>query len=262
MTCLRFVLTGLLVLIAWGAISPAARAQSFRVETKLFINDERADTNKTLTLFDDGRIYDFILDGQDQMQEITIYDVKNARFYLLDVGRELRSEVTAGELASFSGTMKQRVEAESESIRQIVIPQFQEDFNETTGKLMLTSPRIIYEVQCRKAGVDEARQYNRFADWYSRLNATQPGNPPPFARLDLNEALAKRDLIPESVERTYKPANRVFHKTRVARAEHLFSWRLLESDRNRMAEAQRYQSRFQQVDFATYRDLDRLAQRN
>jgi hypothetical protein len=261
MLLVRNALIGLLLLAAHGAVPCSAEAQSFRVETKLYLNDQRADSNETLTLFDDGRTYDFIFDADQHPSEITIYDVKNSRFYLLDIGREIRTEITAAELATFSGAMKQRAETESNSIREIVVPQFEEEFSDTTGKLVLSSPRIVYEVKCQRAGVDEARQYNRFADWYSRLNATQPGNPPPFARLDLNEALAKRDLIPETVERTYKPANRLFGKTQVARAEHLFSWRLLESDRNRMAEAQRYQGRFKQVDFATYRDVASLAKR-
>ena len=256
MTSLRMAFCGLCISLAFHSV---CGAQSFRVETKLFLNDERVESGETLTLFDNGRVYDFIFDAGKRPLEVTVYDIKNSRFYLYDVAREVRTEVTGGELAAFSSAMKQEAESESESIREIVTPKFEETFDEATGKLALRSPRIIYEVQCQKCGANEARQYNRFADWYARLNATQPGNPPPFARLDLNEALARRELVPERVERTYKPANRIFGKTQVARTEHLFSWRLLEADRNRMADAQRFQGRFKEVDFSSYRQITSLA---
>ena len=243
------------LVVCWLAMGTLVQAEAFRVESKVFINGERIGASETLTLFDNGRVYDFIFDESQHPVEVTIYDVKNARFYLLDVQRELRTEVNAAELVAFSSAMKLRVESESSSIREMVIPTFEQEFNAASGKLELRSPRIVYEVQCEKAGADEARQYNRFADWYARLNATRLRNPPPFARLDLNEALAQHEVVPRWVQRTYKPANRLFGKPQVARTEHVFSWRLLETDRDRMAEAQRYQGRFKQVDFGTFRNL-------
>jgi len=258
----RLLFVCLLSAVVLSGAATNAHAQSFRVETKLFLNDEREPAGETLTLFDNGRVYDFIYDHESgRTAEATVYDVKHAKFYLIDVGREIHSEVTAAELAQFSIAMKQRAEGEDRSVREIVVPRFEVTFDDNTGVLVLDSPRVRYEVKCRKSGVNEARQYNRFADWYARLNATAAGNPPPFARLDLNAELAERDLVPERVARTYKPANRLFGSEQTARTEHVFSWRLLEADRKRMTDVQRYRGQYKAVDFAVYRDVASLAGR-
>ena len=67
MALLRIALAGLLV----GVLCTAVQAQSFRVETKVYLNDERESALETLTLFDNGRPYDFILDGRQQLVETT-----------------------------------------------------------------------------------------------------------------------------------------------------------------------------------------------
>ena len=99
---------------------------------------------------------------------------------------------------------------------------------------------------------DAAERFRQFADWYARLNAVRPGNPPPFGRLELNELLASHGLVPEEIERTFVREKRLTNQTQRARSRHLFVWTLSGTDRKRIEKASECLTSFESVAPAQY----------
>jgi hypothetical protein len=102
---------------------------------------------------------------------------------------------------------------------------------------------------------DAAARYREFADWCARFNATRPGNLPPFARIQLNQAVADKGWIPAEVERSIQLASRLPGGKQVARSEHTAVWRLSNKDRQRIAETSRFQASFRTVSLPEYQRL-------
>jgi hypothetical protein len=104
--------------------------------------------------------------------------------------------------------------------------------------LLFSSQFLTYRVSPTKANTDEiAQQFLDFSDSYARLNAlTNPGSMPPLPRLAINAALFKTKSIPERVTMTM-PSRQRFGKTTTMRSEHSIAWRLLESDLQKINEA-------------------------
>jgi hypothetical protein len=101
--------------------------------------------------------------------------------------------------------------------------------------------------------------YRNFADWYARLNATRPGSLPPFARLKLNQAIAKEGWIPKEVELTVTPKMRVVGRKLVMRSHHAAVWQLSGTDRDRIDKAASHMVSFQAVGFQDYRKESQVA---
>src|SRR5262245_28311693 len=78
-------------------IAASALAQDFRIDTEVFVRDQKEPVIETLTLFSDGRVYDFLIGAQ----EITIFDPAHGHFTLLDPQRKLRCTVANQELLDY-----------------------------------------------------------------------------------------------------------------------------------------------------------------
>jgi hypothetical protein len=121
--------------------------------------------------------------------------------------------------------------------------------------LTLEAPELRYHVMADPMPTREAAlQYREFTDWYSRLGAfLQPGMLPPFARLRLNEALSKYQLIPREVHLTLA-AHKPYRKEAVEmRSEHQVFWRLSKEDQDRIDDAGEQLVEFKLVTPAEYR---------
>jgi hypothetical protein len=93
-------------------------------------------------------------------------------------------------------------------------------------------------VTCTKPEPNSAVQsYRDFADWSARLNGIRPpGNLPPFARMDLNKALAAQGMLPKNIERTITTRHLTGRRTETVRSHHLFNWALSTRDRGLIEE--------------------------
>ena len=91
-------------------------------------------------------------------------------------------------------------------------------------------------------------RFREFADWYVRLNAIRGGNPPPFARIRLNDELARLGWIPEEIERSTGSGRRAS----VVRCRHLSVWELSSKDRQWIETAGEYMARFQALSPQAY----------
>ena len=79
-------------------------------------------------------------------------------------------------------------------VKLLAEPKFQERSDEAADELTLNSPWVSYRLTlAHEASPSVVEQYHEFCDWYARLNALlTPGSLPPFGRLVVDAALAKR----------------------------------------------------------------------
>ena len=229
----------------------SSRAEEFCVETDVFVEREEEPVLRTRTLFAAGIVYDFLLTGS---REIAIFDPRRGRFVLLNEQRKVQTSLTIEDILKFTAAIQAASQQEG-------TPDFfQRDWSlsedEKSGWLELSGERIRYRARGKKPeDTTAARRYREFADWYARLNAMRRGNVPPFARIELNKALAERELIPTEIERILSSGN-VTRRKHVARSRHLAHWRLSNTDRKRIQEAAELQARLPQVPFSEYRELN------
>lgn len=210
----------------------AARAGDFSIENKVY--DGRDLVSSSTTLFVDSKAYDF-LSKPDQTIIVAPLD---GRIVLLDNGRRIRTDVSLEGLAMFCDQLRVKAErASSEAVRFFAAPEFREQLDPETKELVLSSAFVEYRAKTASA-VDAAslKNYEQYLAWQSRLNSLlNPGAPPPTARLKLNEALARRQVVAEEVTMRRTSIVPGFGKT--LRAEHRFTWNLGEPDRRRIDDA-------------------------
>jgi hypothetical protein len=254
--CLVAALLGLLpVCVAWSG------EHEFRVDTEIFVGDEKEPVAETLTIFSGGRVYDFLLTRSQasSIQEVTIFEPARGQFTLLDPQRKLRCTVANQELLDYVLELnKAAIEERGSLFAAAADPQFEikeekPDDSAQPTRLTLSSKLVTYAATGKPAPhADASESFKLFADWYARLNATRGGNLPPGARLALNKELAARGLLPEEITRTTVEPGFAGRKLLV-RSRHLFNWTLSGADRKRIEEAGGYLINFRPVGFGEFR---------
>ncbi|HKD37942.1 MAG TPA: hypothetical protein VKB78_14115 [Pirellulales bacterium] len=237
--------------MAAGFVVPGrVAADDFRIESKIYVGNEAKPSSENLTLFRGGQVYDFLT----KPSETTVFDKPRGRVILLDPVRKVRAEIKADKLTAFTAELKiWAVKQNDPFLKFAADPRFDES-QDPNGDLVFASPFISYRVSAVKANTDAvAEQYLEFSDSYARLNAlTNPGSVPPLPRLAVNAALFKTQSIPERVQMTMPPRQRIGGKTTTMRSEHSIAWRLLESDLQRIDEADVQLATFTQVPLEHY----------
>jgi hypothetical protein len=102
-------------------------------------------------------------------------------------------------------------------------------------------------------------QYRVFSDWYARLNTVMnrgQGSRPPFARLLLDEAIARHQAIPREVKLiSFAKKGGAMQQTSVRIEYHLMP-KLTQADLQAVAGVQRDLKAFKPVRFEEYRKRD------
>lgn len=234
-----------------------AHADEFRVETDIFVGNQEKPIAENVTLFTDGRVYDFPLTGPE---EITVFDPSRGRFVLLDCRRKVKTTLTTQDLVEFTSALKAHATETDGVFAFAANPRFQQNHDSQTDWLTLSASLMTYRARgLTPNSKTVVSTYRKFADWYARLNATRPGSLPPFARLKLNEAIAKEGWIPEEVELTVTPKMRVVGRKLVMRSHHATVWHLSNKDRERIEKAGDQMHTFQAVGFQDYRKESQVA---
>jgi hypothetical protein len=237
----------LLWLAAWTSAT-IAFAGDFRVKTEVYVGDQKEPVAESLTLFSGSVVYDFLLTGPE---EITVLDTKRGRFLVLDPARRVRTTVTTDQLRRFAAAIK--TYGGRSSLDFFLNPKFEVGLDGQEGWLTLSGEQMTYRVKgIEPKYPDAARRYQQFADWCARFNATQPGNLPPFARIQLNQALAEKGLMPSEVERTIDLADGLVGRKQKVRSRHSAVWVLSKKDRDELARADRYLADFRTVSLQDY----------
>lgn len=239
-------IVGLVAALSSGGAG-RAHGDDFCVHSKVHLGKDMVES---VTMFRGGAVYDFL----STPEEITILDAPRDRFVVLDVTRKVKVVISGDEITKFAE--KLRDEARARQVELLVFlanPKFDESYNEATGELSLSAPWMAYKVQTvEPKHPDAARRYADFCDRQAQLSALlRPGSLPPFARLALNEALETRGRLPTEVQLTRYAQQRSARPLSI-RAEHRLQWRLLDSDRQRIDEADRHLATFTEVSLADY----------
>jgi hypothetical protein len=180
------------------------------------------------------------------------------RFVLLNMENGTRTEVTTRDvtdfLARFESRLKSMLEKKPDAVIQFVAdPKFEEKFDESAGKLTLSSPLVTYALvlsPCQSAA--PAGQYREFSDWYARLNLLlTPGALPPFARLAVNAAVAKRKAIASQVTLTITSPK--LGRRQTIRSTHRVVRPLTAADIEQVDRISKAMTDFKPVDFEKYR---------
>lgn len=234
----------------------AGQERAFRVDTELFLDQDKMPLLATLTIFHSGMVYDFLLTTP---QEVTVLDPLRGRMTLLDEGRRVQATITTQEILEFTLALQTHAAQEKDPLLVFcATPQFEttersvEQQGQTLAELHLAAKPLSYvAVGQQPPWPQAAAMYRQFADWAARLNATRPGNLPPAARLVLNGALAERGLIPLEIRRTI-PATSRLGKRLELRSQHRFNWTLSGEDHKRLERVGDMLATYEVVSFQDY----------
>lgn len=230
----------------------SASTEDFRVENQVFLGDREKPAVRSTTIFREGVVYDYL----ENPAEVIVFEKQGGRFALLDTARRVRAELTTQEVVAFTRQMQQRAESHKNPfIRFLAAPSFHEQFDQPSGELTLSSPWLTYRLVLMDAESPAiARQYREFSDWYARVNTLlNPGSRPPFARLLVNAALAKREAIAREVHLTLTPKEGFPRKRTTIHSRHQLVRRLVEADLDRVAQTRQFLEIFKPVEFKDYR---------
>ena len=176
----------------------------------------------------------------------------------MDTKRQIKTELTMDSMTEFVARMKAQLREKPE--HQYLLSEHVEVEIDDEGWVKLANERMCYRAECVKPKDKSiALEYQEFADWYARLNAMRRRFVP-FLRIELNAEIAKRGLIPKTIERTITDKKVLTDKVSTVRSQHLANWRLSNNDRKMIERAGTYLVSFPTVAFLEYVDLANVDQ--
>lgn len=237
--------------------APAA-AEDFRVETHVYVGDNKEPASNNITRFKGSVVWDFAGDGS----EIVMFDKTRGRFAMLDLQRKVRTEVTTGEVMQFTQQLRDWANGQDDPLLKFCAsPRLDKIPGTTPQTVTFKSSLLTYEIETERPDKPEiAARYRDFSDWYARVNTLfRPGLLPPFPRLLVNEYLGREQLVPQRVQLTLAPQRSHGNKQRIVRSEQTFVYGLLESDLEQIDRAAGYLVTLRSVSLAAYRQNETAA---
>jgi hypothetical protein len=236
----------------------SAAAEELRVDTDIYVGNQKDPLAQNVTLFSNGLVYDFCLMGSE---EITVFDPDRGRFVILDPQRKVKAVVTTRQLLEFTAAIKVKARDVEGVFAFAANPEFSRNYDADSGWLSLTGDQLTYRARCVEPKSEElVPRYRAFADWSARLNAMRPGSLPPFARMELNAAIAESGKLPREVELTIQPQQRLMGRKLTIRSQHLLNWRLSQTDQKRIESAGKHLAEYETVSWEQYQqDIDLAA---
>ncbi len=237
--------------------SDSQTANSFRINNKVFVGKETSPTSQSCTMFYSGRVYDFMTNPE----ETIIFDAEMKRFLIISSQTKTQCSITLEEVDSFEQMMKDAAEkVKDEFIKSCLKPAFEITQDSKTDEWVYTAPRLVYRIKASaEPAPGMAAAYAEFANKYALLNVIlMPQTMPPFARMAVNNDLAKKGLLPEKIEITIqpqiKPLSLNFGKEKI-HTTHNFVQGLGDGDLTRIRKAGENFGRFKPVSFDKYQKL-------
>lgn len=256
MTHLRLMPTSVLCVwmaaIASGLLAGEADWE-MRVESRVFRDDDEQPIGRSLALFTQQVVWDFLelpdAEGHFQLAEIVLHDPLRERTVLVDPRRNVKVELEKLKLdrlrvslASWARTADDPVIrwAASSSVDEGIHHEHEDD-----SAVVLSGPKVRYVVRYEEAPTPEiAERYQQFADVSLLVKSlVHPGGLPPYPRMAINRRLAKEQAIPKEVALTLASDLPLVSGLpggvgeKVLRSEHRTHPRLLAEDRRQIAEA-------------------------
>jgi len=233
-------------------------AEDFRVETHIYVADNKQPSSTNITRFQGSIVWDFAGDGS----EIVMFDKARGRFALLDVKRKVRTEVTTDEILKFTQQLRDWAATQEDPLLKFcAAPRLEKTTGPTPGSLKFSGAVLSYEIETeRPPNADVAARYREFSDWYARVNTLfRPGLLPPFPRLVVNEQLGQAEVVPQRVRLTLAPQSKHGSKEVTVRSEQDFTYGLLKSDLDQIDRAASYLVTLRSVPLGAYRQEETAA---
>jgi len=228
-----------------------AIGDNFRVDNAVYASDQKEPLSRSVTIFHDGVVYDCM----KTPAETVVFDKAAKRFVLLNMTNRTRAELSIREVTAFIKRLQPLAAKSADPVVKFLAdPKFEERFDQAAGELTLSSPLVSYRLLLATGDSKvAAEQYREFSDWYARLNSLlSPGSRPPFGRLAVNAAIAKRRAIASQVVLTLssgKPGRR----PTIMRSTHHVVRPLTTADLEQVARTRKSMVDFKLVDFEKYR---------
>ena len=128
---------GAVFFLVWCSVT-IGMAQDFRIETDVFLDEEKEPVVETLTIFTNGLVYDFMLTGTE---EVTLFDRDRNRLVLMDTERKVKTELTMDSILSFVAQMKAQL---SDEQRKFLLSATSDAAIDEEGWLKLANDRVVY----------------------------------------------------------------------------------------------------------------------
>lgn len=249
---------GVAVLCGLGnamAVTLRADEPGFRVDNKVYFNDDKAPVSASTTIFHDGTIYDFM----DQPAETFVFDRPGQRFVLLNTSRRVCTQIPVRQVTAFTEQLQKNMEGHKDAqgqfdpfLKFLARPSFERHAEDDT--LTFQSPWITYRVTTSPAPNRlMAARYREFSDWFAQLSPMlAPSGKPPFSRMAVNAVLAEGNLLPQTVDVTVTPKKGLWPKRITYRSEHQWIDRLNAGDLDHVNQARQFMSIFNPVSFEQY----------
>lgn len=227
-----------LALVLLAACGSVAHAQERDLHIETFVYGAREKlVSENLTLFTNGRVYDFRRDPTSHaVLEVAVYDPSRQRFDLIDVVGRRRMSISEAEILELLAQVVSNPEVTRRDpmlFDSSAMEHMEETYDQATGWITLRTQdgRLSYRARgAAPRNPDSLAPYVTYIDWYARLNGTNPGKMPPFARLQLNQRFLRYGVLPEQVELRYAPPGSLIDRTVEATSKHFFTWGLSPSD--------------------------------
>lgn len=248
----RCFMLGALVSLATCWAATTSLAESFRIETNIFVGEEKEKekdrakeevVSRTTTLFQNGIVYDFLEKPERTAVFRGPHGGNPGRFILLNAKERAQTEVTTERLVGAMTKLRTWAAQQKDPFLQFAAnPRFDETFDREEGKLVLASHLQTYTVETTPTDHQDAlAEYRQFLDWYTQLNTLLTTANPPDPRLKLNDAMARHKVFPAKIELQRAGEDPI-------RAEHVFTWRLSQADVQRIDEVQSALAAFRKVE--------------
>ena len=198
---LRFVQGAMVALLCSNVSVIAKQTADFRIETDVMEAGKAKPIDQTVTLFSGGSAFDY---SRATPNQILVVDAINNRIALLDSQRQMQTRINLQELRNGIESAKNKL-LQAEGGPEKIEDAAQTSFDPTTGLISIGKRFIRYDAKLQQPASPEfAVQYATFANASALMNAWQSRGsaPPPFARLQLNQAISERESIPSEIKRT------------------------------------------------------------
>lgn len=200
---------------------------------------------RSLMIFHAGKVYDYI----EPAQEVTIFEPAHRRFIVVNLRRQLRSELMQDQIRKFLGMAEDEAQkrlafadenltpAARKSLELLQFqlkPEFVTTFDPSKAQLMLANPRFQYVAAGLFAppSQDFVDKYLHVADWMAQFNSVlHPQSLLPGPRIKLNQELRSHGLLPSTVE-LQASSDFPIH----LQAQHVWTWNLQTTDRQMIDE--------------------------
>jgi hypothetical protein len=180
-----------------------AEEVTLRVESEVFVDDEKAPVATSLTLFHRGITWDFLGPRTDAAAgEVILHDPARERVIVLDTELNLKTEIRTIRLERLNVSLASWArQSDDLLIKWAGAGDFGDIIVSDDDRIELRGPRVQYVVEFTRALPEEAvAAYRQFADTAILLKALmQPGGIPPFPRLAINRHIEAAGGIPMEV---------------------------------------------------------------